>query len=126
MTDGTAISESEWQVMDIIWEQKSALAADVIRLLEHTGWSHRTIRTLLSRLVDKGILSTEAQGNRYVYRPNVTRARCVKQVGKSFLQRIFDGDTAELLAHFVQNNKISPAELERLKDILEQKLEKDG
>ena len=126
MTDGTIISDTEWQVMNVIWARKSALAADVIAALEHTGWNHRTIRTLLARLVEKGILRTESQGNRYRYRPNVTRARCVREVGKSFLERVFAGDAGELLVHFVQHGKVSPAELERLKKVLDERLEDDA
>src|SRR5206468_1477883 len=56
--DEPRISDAEWQVMQVVWERKAATAAEVIAALAgRTGWQHRTIRTLLARLVDKGVLA---------------------------------------------------------------------
>ena len=118
------ISDAEWDVMQVVWDLRTATAADVIeRLAPPTGWSHRTIRTLLSRLVQKGALSADEEGHRHRYRPAVSRKRCVREAGQSFLQRIFQGDPSELLVHFVENSEISPEEIDRLKQALDQKLE---
>ena len=47
------ISDAEWDVMEIVWSRGQATAADVIAALaKDRGWNHRTIRTLLGRLVD--------------------------------------------------------------------------
>jgi BlaI family transcriptional regulator, penicillinase repressor len=120
--DEVRISDAEWQVMQVVWERKSATAADVIAVLSRTtGWQHRTIRTLLARLVDKGALAAQADGNRYVYRPLISRGRCVRRESKTFLQRVFGGDTAELLAHFVRDADISPEQINELKRLLEGK-----
>jgi BlaI family penicillinase repressor len=116
------ISDAEWQVMQVVWERKAATAADVIAALAGTmPWRHRTVRTLLARLVDKGVLAAEADGNRYVYRPLVSRGRCVRQESQSFLKRVFDGDAAELLVHFVRGADISPEQVEELKRLLDEK-----
>ena len=118
------ISDAEWEVMQVVWALKSATAADVIeRLTPQTGWNHRTVRTLLSRLVQKGILAADEEGHRNRYRPAVSRKRCVREAGQSFLEKIFEGDPAELLVHFVQTSKISPEQIEELKRLLDQKLE---
>lgn len=117
------ISDSEWEVMQVVWALRRATAADVIgRLTPSTGWSHRTVRTLLSRLVQKGILTADEDGHRNLYRPVVSRKRCVRQAGQTFLQRVFEGDPAELLVHFVRNSNISAEEIERLQQLLDQKL----
>src|SRR5262245_54060676 len=99
---GVRISDAEWQVMQVVWERKAATAAEVIAALAAaTEWRHRTIRTLLARLVDKGVLAAEADGNRYLYRPLVSRGKCVRAESQSFLKRVFGGDAGELLVHFV-------------------------
>ena len=110
--------------MQIIWDKKSALAAEVIDALDGTGWSHRTIRTLLSRLVEKGVLSTEAVGNKYIYRPTITRAKCVKEAGQSFLERVFGGDAEQLLVHYAKHAKIDSHQIARLKALLDKRQEK--
>lgn len=116
------ISDSEWEVMQVLWELRKATAAEVIdRLVPITGWNHRTVRTLLTRLVNKGALQVEEDGHRNLYRPAVTRKRCLREASESFLEKIFGGDPGELLVHFVQNSDISDDEIEQLKELLEQK-----
>jgi BlaI family transcriptional regulator, penicillinase repressor len=116
------ISDAEWQVMQVVWERKGATAAEVIAALAGpTGWRHRTIRTLLARLLDKGVLAAEPDGNRYLYRPLVSRSRCVREESRSFLQKVFGGDAAELLVHFVRGADISPEQIEELKRLLDEK-----
>jgi BlaI family penicillinase repressor len=119
----TNISPAEWRVMQVIWERKAATAADVIEALAgETGWKHRTVRTLLARLMVKGVLAAEAEGNRYLYRPTVSRGKCVRDQSRSFLNKVFGGDTAELLVHFVRGATISPEQIEELKRLLDEKL----
>lgn len=116
------ISDAEWEVMQIVWQRRSATAAEVIEaLVPRTGWNHRTVRTLLARLVDKGVLSVKQEGHRYRYRPQVSRSKCIREAGQTFLKKVFGGDPAELLVHFVRNTNISEQEIARLKELLDQK-----
>lgn len=118
------ISDAEWRVMRIVWQRRMATAAEVIEALAaETDWNHRTIRTLLRRLVEKGALATEQEGNRYVYRSNVTQNRCVREETQSFLEKVFDGNATELLAHFVRNETISTEQIDELKRLLDEKQE---
>ena len=122
MTRLVQISDAEWVVMEVLWGAGSATAADVIaELAQARDWNHRTIRTLLTRLVDKGALEAKRAGHRYVYRPAVSRERCVRQESRSFLEKVFAGDTAELLLHFVRDAKITPDQIERLRKLLDEK-----
>jgi BlaI family penicillinase repressor len=116
------ISDAEWLVMEILWRAGSGTAANVIaELAGARDWNHRTIRTLLTRLVDKGALETRRAGHRYVYRPSVSREKCVRQVSRSFLEKVFAGDSAELLLHFARDAKISPEQINRLRKLLDEK-----
>ena len=97
-------------------------AAEVIAALSlANGWKHRTIRTLLARLVDKGILAAQPDGNRHLYRPLVRRDRCVRQESQSFLRKVFRGDVGELLVHMVRDADISAAQIKELKRLLDEK-----
>ena len=121
-----AISDAEWQVMQVVWGRGKATAAEVIEELSlETSWSHRTIRTLLARLVEKGVLETAADGNRYIYKPLITRQKCIRSESRSFLQRVFGGNSAELLVHFARDAQITPEEIEALKKILDAKRTSD-
>jgi len=115
-----AISRAEWQVMQVIWRLGKATAAEVIaELAASSGWSHRTIRTMLARLVEKKVLAASGDGNRYVYRPLVTRQKCIRAESRSFLNKVFAGDAAELLVHFAADAQITPEQIDQLKRILD-------
>src|SRR5580704_9975903 len=104
---GVSISDAEWQVMNVVWDSQPLTAQEVIGKLEHQAdWAPATVKTMLHRLVKKNVLTYEPQGNRYVYRSRVRRSDCVKQAGRSFLDRVFSGESAPLLAHFLRSSKL--------------------
>jgi BlaI family transcriptional regulator, penicillinase repressor len=122
MARSLQISDSEWDVMERIWAAGPCTAADVIRQLRAThDWNHSTIRTLLARLVEKGALAYDVDGSRYIYRAAVSRQRCVRQVGRSFLEKAFGGDVAALLTHFVEESALDRHQIEQLRQLLAQK-----
>ena len=114
-----SISDAEWQVMNVVWGAYPLTAQEVIGKLEgQAHWAPATVKTMLHRLVKKNVLAYEPQGNRYVYRPRVRRSDCVKQASRSFLERVFGGESAPLLAHFVRSSKLSPDEIAQLRQLL--------
>lgn len=118
------ISDAEWDVMQVIWGKPNVTASEVIDSLAETkGWNHRTIRTLLARLLEKGVLSYEVDGNRYVYRAAITRRQCVRKEGRSFVEKVFGGDVGALLVHFAKEASVRPEDLEALRAVLNQKRE---
>ena len=118
-----AISESEWDVMNVLWSAGGPLAAaDVVdRLSGVRDWSPRTVKTLLNRLINKGALAYEAQGKRYLYRPRVTREQCVREETRSFLSRVFANAPGPMLLQFVAQARLTPEEVEALKRLLDRK-----
>src|SRR3954451_14000138 len=122
MARGLQISDAEWAVMEPIWAAGACTAADVIKRLRAThDWNHSTIRTLLARLVEKGVLEYEVDGPRYIYRAAVSRLHCVRQKGRSFLEKTFGGDVGALLAHFVTEASLEQEQIEQLRRLLAQK-----
>src|SRR5437016_10791111 len=122
MARGLRVSDSEWDVMEPIWQAGACTAADVIKQLRAThAWNHSTIRTLLARLVEKGALAYDVDGSRYVYRAAVSRERCVRQEGRSFLDKVFGGNVAALVAHFVAEASLDPDQIEQLRQLLAEK-----
>ena len=118
------ISDAEWQVMDVIWDAAGPVTAnDVVTRLapRRTGWSPRTVKTMLNRLVNKGALAYQADGKRYLYEPAVSRDACVRAESRSFLGRVFGGATGAALLHFVEQHDLTPGEIEQLTRVLEQR-----
>lgn len=115
------ISDAEWDVMQVAWRRGDFTAQEMIDELSHRDWSPRTVKTLLGRLLAKGALAHEARGKAYVYRPAVKREDCVRQESESFLDRVFGGAAAPLLAHFARRGRLSDQDIADLKKILDEK-----
>ncbi len=115
-----SISDAEWQVMNVVWDGQPLTALEVIgRLKNQADWAPATVKTMLHRLVKKKVLAYEPQGNRYVYRARARRSDCVRQASRSFLERVFGGESAPLLAHFLRSSRLSPDEIALLRQILD-------
>jgi BlaI family transcriptional regulator, penicillinase repressor len=113
------ISDAEWQVMNVVWDGQPMTAQEIVSRLEgHADWAPATIKTMLHRLMKKEVLLYESQGNHYVYRSRVRRSDCVKQASRSFLERVFGGDSAPLLAHFLRSSRLSADEIAELRQLL--------
>ena len=122
MESTVSISESEWEVMSLVWSSAPVAAADLVeQLTRKRGWAARTTRTLLERLVAKGALTYELDGKRYLYRPAITMADCVRRESRSFLDRVFAGKPAAMLVHLVKETPLTAEEIADLRRLLKQK-----
>ncbi len=100
------ISESEWDVMKIVWRDGPCQAQVVIDALAGPNeWSPSTVKTLLNRLLRKGALNHEKAGKSYVYTAAFSEEQCRAEATESFVDRVFDGALSPLLAHFAGTGK---------------------
>lgn len=120
-----SIPESEWAVMEILWDASPQTASEVAKTLSQSkGWAENTVRTLLTRLVEKGILEiVEKAGSPRLFAPAVKREALVKVESETFLERIFQGAAKPLLVHFASNARLTPEEVRELKSLLDQSIE---
>jgi BlaI family penicillinase repressor len=116
------ISDAEWAVMAVLWEQSPRTAGEVVDALAGTvTWSAATIKTMLNRLVRKRALTFKADGKRYLYSPAVSREACVRSEMRGLVDRLFGGATSALLAHFVEDARLSRDEIDELRRLLDRK-----
>ncbi len=117
------ISETEWEVMKVVWAKGPCSAGEIIETLAGSdpSWHPKTVKTYLTRLVGKGALGFRKEGRAYQYRALVKETECVSAASESFLERVFGGSLKPMLAHFVEHKKLSPVEIKELKDLLEER-----
>lgn len=115
------ISDTEWEVMKVVWTQAPRSADQIIdALVQHDPtWHPKTVKAFLNRLVSKGALAFRKEGRAYLYRPAVQEEECVDAASTSFLQRVFGGSLKPMLAHFVEHKKLSDAEIRELRRLLD-------
>ncbi len=116
------ISETEWEIMRVVWARNPVTAAEIIDELSKSDptWHPVTAKTLLNRLVKKGALGYDLDGRAYVYRALVRERDCVNAVSSSFLDRVFGGSLSTMVAHFVENRKLSPKQVKELRKMLDE------
>lgn len=120
------ISEAEWRVMEIIWGNENILASDIAIQLEEMNWNIQTIKTLLSRLVNKNIISYKKEGKAYSYYSILSREECVKKERESFIYKVFKGSRQEFLTNFIKDENFTQGEIEELRKLINEKGEESG
>lgn len=121
MSRPARISESEWEVMNVLWKDGPLTAAQVFDRLKSRSWKLNTVRTFLTRLEQKGALQSTNLPDARVFQTAVSRDECVRGEADSFLNRFFGGATGALLVHFAEGKDLSTDELTELEAIIEQK-----
>ncbi len=117
-----SITDAEWLVMESLWEKNPRTASEIIESLDgQKKWNPRTIKTLLSRLVNKNVISFTQEGRLYKYEPIVKRNEIVKKESGSFLKKIYKGSVSPMLAAFIKDSKLSQSDISELRDLLDKK-----
>lgn len=113
------ISDAEYAVMEVLWDQSPLTAAEVAERADpERGWTDRTVKTLLSRLLGKGVLAHEEDGRRYLYRPTIERGDYVARESRKLVDRMFGGRVTPLVAHLAERDDLSPDDIAEIEALL--------
>ena len=113
------LSRRERQIMDVIYQRGQATAAEVAEAIPDPP-SYSAVRALLRILEEKGFLRHEQQGLRYVFLPTVKRASARRSALKGLVRTFFDGSVEQTVAALLDQQKLSPEELDRLARLIDQ------
>lgn len=115
------ISKAEFEVLEVLWQEHPAAAADIVtRLNEKKTWHEKTVKTLLNRLVKKQAVSFVKEQRRYLYSPLFEREQYTQQASKSLVERLFSGEISPLVAGFAKNKTLKRDDVEALKSLIDQ------
>ena len=116
------IADSEWLVMQVLWEHGPQTANDIVNMLSsEVSWKPRTVKTLISRLVKKGAVNVAEEGYRYRYTAAVDASTCIRSETKSFIRRVYQGAMTPALAAFLEDADLSEQEIKDLQKLLDKK-----
>lgn len=116
---GNNISDSEWEVMKILWNKPYLTLKEISNSLEYTHWGYSTIRTLVTRLKNKGVISADKSGGKFKYYAVVLEEECKKQKANNFIKRIFDGSISMLVSTLVNENNLNEEEYKELMNMID-------
>ena len=112
------ISQSEKIIMDVLWEQAPLAASDIAERVKSENWNIRTIKTLLSRLVQKNILQTKEDGRRYLYTPALSREDYGVRVLDKVSSQFFKDNAAPLFLHLAKSKNLSEDDIDEITALL--------
>lgn len=116
------ISNAELVVMRVIWSLGEARVDEISGQISHDlDWSLATVKTLLGRLVKKGMLSTEKEGRKFVYHPLMKECDAINLMGKSLLGKVCATKQSQLLADMINLSALTKDDVSFLTDLLAQK-----
>jgi BlaI family penicillinase repressor len=121
------LTEAEWQIMNALWQKHPATARDIMsRLPAGINWAYTTIKTMLTRLVEKDAVSEVKQGNTSVYEPLVSQQKARRSAFRSLLDQAFDGAVGPLVHFLAEEKQLTAREKRELRKILNSEAEDKG
>ncbi|MCZ8369313.1 MAG: BlaI/MecI/CopY family transcriptional regulator [Porphyrobacter sp.] len=118
---GERITDAEHAVMEVLWDRPRQTAAEVCEeVCAERDWSLATVKTLLSRLVQKGALASEPDGRRFLYTPVVAREAYVGGESRRLVDRLFGGSAASLVAHLAETEALTDQDLAEIEALLKE------
>ena len=113
------ISDAEQQLLQLLWDESPLGAAELAaRAPAERDWSLTTVKTMLSRLVAKGVLGAEPDGRRFLYRPLIARETVAGSQAGRLIDRLFGGRVSPLVAQLAEEGQLSKDDLEELEALV--------
>ena len=121
------LTEAEWLIMNALWVEYPATARDITRRLpDQVNWAYTTIKTMLTRLVDKKVVSESKKGNTSVYKPILSKHKARRSALRTLANQAFDGAFGPLTHFLVEDKKLSAKQRKELIKILAENDKKKG
>jgi len=116
------LTEAEWEIIQVVWEHQPCAAPTVQEELEsRKKWTYSTVKTLMDRMVGKGLLTTERIRNLILYRSAITQKQARRGEVMKTLTRAFGGAFTPMMQFMLESNALSSDELTELEAMIRRK-----
>jgi len=116
------LTEGEWAIIQAVWKNEPCAAPTVQEKLEtKKNWTYSTVKTMMDRMVTKGLLKTERICNLILYRSVVTRIQAQKGEIMRTVKRAFNGALTPMMQFLLNNHKLSQKQLNELERLIKKK-----
>lgn len=122
VTSPIKISDSEWEIMRVIWTLGQSTAQEITQILaESMEWKAATVKTLLGRLVKKEAVWTEQEGKKFIYHPAVSETETVRSATENLFSHICAKRIGATIADLVEEATLTQEDIEMILDKLNKK-----
>jgi len=119
MSDKPGISNSEWQVMEELWNASPRTLMELVRAMQKKlGWAKSTTSTTVRRMEEKGLVAYDEGPRSRLYRPCFSRDEVAEAETENFLSKVYGGSLSLLVASMAGQKGLSRDEIEELRRVL--------
>lgn len=119
--DSTTMTDAEWVIIEVVWNQQPCAAGTVQEALESShGWAYSTVKTMMDRMAAKGLLATRSIRNLQLFSAQITRQQARHSELRQCLRRAFNGALSPMFQFLVEEERLSEAELQELQQLIKQ------
>src|ERR1700733_14740128 len=119
-------TDQELEILKVIWQLGPSTVREVyLELLKHRKIAYTTVLTMMGILEQKGHLKKKAGEKAYVYTAAKPQAQVMNGMIQEFIHRVFNGSTKPLLVHLVEDQGISPEELDEIETLVRERRRKN-
>jgi len=122
MTKQYELTEAEWDIIQVVWEHEPCAAPAVQEeLVARKQWTYSTVKTLMDRMVTKGLLTTERIRNLILYRAAISQQDAQRGELMRTVKRAFGGVFTPMMQFLLESDTLSQKELDALQDMIQKK-----
>lgn len=118
------LSKTEEQLMQYLWKLEKAFMKDLLEAFPEPKPATTTVATLLKRMTDKGYVGYHQQGSVREYYPLVKKSDYFSKHIKGLIKHFFNDSAAQFASFFTAETNLTEKELEELKKIVDQQIQK--
>lgn len=121
MKETIALSDGEWKLMNLLWEESPRTIAQLVRAMaDDTGWSKATIFIMLGRMEEKGAVAVQEGGRAKQYFAAVPKEEIAAGETEHFLQKVYNGSLQIMISSMAGQKALSQSDIDDLYEILRQ------
>lgn len=125
--DETQLGRMQFRIMQVLWDRGRANAREITDALnESEPVAHSTVQTLLRQLEAKRAVGHEVEGRIFVFVPRLKEDKVKKTAAVDLLERVFGGSVGNLVAHLLKDERVSRAELDELRRLIDREQGQGG
>jgi len=126
MVKKVSLTDSEWQIIKLLWDNAPLTIAQMEKLLKDTkGWSRHALISLLKRMQTKETITVEDDGKAKRFFPAITKDDAYVTETQTFLSKLYNGKIGLMLSSMADNEELNDEDIKELSDILN-KLKEGG
>jgi predicted transcriptional regulator len=117
-----SIPDSELDVVKVLWDRGQGTVREILETLRAAGrqWSYATVATLLDRLENKGMVTSDRGGLAFVYKPAITAQEVRQKRLKSLVDKLYQGEPGLLVLHLLKSHPLDQRQAREVRAVLEE------